>query len=131
MGGFNEQIGTFAPVGSNLDAVAAAAQPTDPEIADSFEVGLKSQFLDNRVRFNLTGFYVDYTDVQQQLNVPLDVNGQQFQVTRFVNAAKMTVKGIEAELTGRLTPGLTMSGVLGYQDGSYAEYNAQDRKSVV
>ncbi|WP_240654637.1 TonB-dependent receptor [Croceicoccus ponticola] len=123
-GGFNDQIGTFAPFGTNLDAFAAAAQPTDPEIADSFELGLKSQFLDNRVRFNLTGFYVDYTDVQKQLNVPLDVNGQQFQVTRFVNAAKMTVKGIEAELTGRLAPGLTLSGVLGYQDGSYDTYEA-------
>lgn len=123
-GGFNDQIGTFSPFGTNLDAFAAAAQPTNPEIADSFELGLKSQFLDNRVRFNLTGFYVDYTNVQKQLNVPLDVNGQQFQVTRFVNAAKMTVKGIEAELTGRLAPGLTLSGVLGYQDGSYDTYEA-------
>src|SRR3546814_3063692 len=29
-----------------------------------------------------------------------------------------------SELTGRLAPGLTLSGVLGYQDGSYDEYNA-------
>lgn len=123
-GGFNDQIGTFAPFGSNLDAFAAAAQPTNPEKADSFELGLKSQFLNNRVRFNLTGFYVDYTDVQKQLNVPLEVNGQQFQVTRFVNAAKMTVKGIEAELTGKLAKGLTLSGVLGYQHGSYDKYDA-------
>ncbi|KQM21077.1 TonB-dependent receptor [Novosphingobium sp. Leaf2] len=123
-GGFNDQIGGFAAFGADLDAFRAAARPTDPEKADSFEVGLKSQFLDNRVRFNVTGFYVKYKDLQKQLNVPIVVNGQPNQVTLFVNAASATVKGIEAELSATPVDGLTLRGVLGYQDGKYNSYTA-------
>ena len=123
-GGFNDQIGGFAPFGTDLAAFATAAQATNPETADSFEIGVKSEFLDNRVRFNLTGFHVKYNDLQRQLNVPLVVNGAPNQVTIFVNAASATVKGIEAELTAQPTDGLTLRGVLGYQDAKYGEYNA-------
>lgn len=123
-GGFNDQIGGFAAFGSDLNAFQEAARATDPEKADSFEVGLKSQFLDNRIRFNLTGFYVKYKDLQKQLNVPIEVNGQPNQVTLFVNAASATVKGIEAELSANPVEGLTLRGVLGYQDGKYNNYTA-------
>ncbi|WP_372530350.1 TonB-dependent receptor [Sphingobium abikonense] len=123
-GGFNDQIGGFAAFGDDLDAFREAARATDPEKADSFELGMKSQFLDNRVRFNLTGFYVKYKDLQKQLNVPIVVNGQPNQVTLFVNAASATVKGIEAELSATPVEGLTLRGVLGYQDGKYNSYTA-------
>ncbi|WP_157078337.1 TonB-dependent receptor domain-containing protein, partial [Sphingobium abikonense] len=114
----------FAAFGDDLDAFREAARATDPEKADSFELGMKSQFLDNRVRFNLTGFYVKYKDLQKQLNVPIVVNGQPNQVTLFVNAASATVKGIEAELSATPVEGLTLRGVLGYQDGKYNSYTA-------
>ncbi len=123
-GGFNDQIGGFAAFGSDLDAFREASRATDPEKADSFELGLKSQFLDNRIRFNLTGFYVKYKDLQKQLNVPIEVNGQPNQVTLFVNAASATVKGIEAELSASPVEGLTLRSVLGYQDGKYNSYTA-------
>nr|WP_167954289.1 TonB-dependent receptor [Sphingomonas jejuensis] len=123
-GAFNDQIGGFAAFGTDLDAFRQAAQATQPELADSFEVGVKSEFLDNRLRFNLTGFYVRYTDLQKQLNVPIIVNGQPNQVTLFVNAASADVKGIEAEATATPFDGLVLRGVLGYQDAAYNEYDA-------
>ncbi|MEZ5743052.1 MAG: TonB-dependent receptor [Sphingomonadaceae bacterium] len=123
-GGFNDQIGGFAPFGDDLAAFAEAARATDPETADSFELGLKTQAWDNRVRFNLTGFYVKYNDLQRQLNVPLIVNGQPNQVTIFVNAASAKVKGIEAELTAEPADNLTLRGILGYQDAKYGAYDA-------
>ncbi|OYU33289.1 TonB-dependent receptor [Novosphingobium sp. PASSN1] len=123
-GGFNDQIGGFAAFATDLDAFRTAARATRPETADSFEVGVKSELLDHRLRFNLTGFYVKYKDLQKQLNVPIVVNGAPNQVTLFVNAASATVKGIEAEATARLFKGFTLRGVLGYQDGKYDEYTA-------
>jgi len=125
-GGFNDQIGGFAAFGDDLDAFRAAARATNPETADSFEVGFKSQFLDNRVRFNVTSFYVKYKDLQKQLNVPIVVNGQPNQVTIFVNAASATVKGLEGELSATPVEGLTLRGVLGYQDGKYKSYTAEN-----
>ncbi|QUT04727.1 TonB-dependent receptor [Sphingobium phenoxybenzoativorans] len=126
-GGFNDQIGTFHPFlnadGSDNNALfAAAAAATKPETADSFEIGVKSEFLDRRVRFNVTGFHVTYSNLQKQIVVPLIVNGQPFQVTTFFNAAKAVVKGVEAELTAIPARGLTLRGVFGYQDGKYKEY---------
>lgn len=123
-GGFNDQIGGFAAFGTDLDAFREAARPTRPETADSYEIGFKSDLLDNRLRFNLTGFYVEYSDLQKQLNVPIVVNGSANQVTIFVNAASATVKGIEAELTAEPVEGLLLRGVLGYQDAAYGRYDA-------
>ena len=76
------------------------------------------------LRVNLTGFHVKYNDLQRQLNVPLVVNGAPNQVTIFLNAASAKVSGIEAELTAEPVDGLTLRGVLGYQDARYGEYNA-------
>ena len=123
-GGFNDQIGGFAAFASDLNAFREAARATRPETADSFEAGVKTELFDHRLRFNLTGFYVKYKDLQKQLNVPIVVNGNPNQVTLFVNAASATVKGIEAEATARLFKGFTLRGVLGYQDGKYNKYTA-------
>lgn len=123
-GGFNDQIGGFAPFGSDLDAFRQAARATKPETATSWEAGIKTDLFDRRLRANLTGFYVKYKDLQKQLNVPLIVNGQPNQVTIFVNAAAATVKGIEAELTAKPVDNLTLRGVLGYQDAKYNSYVA-------
>jgi iron complex outermembrane recepter protein len=121
-GGFNDQIGGFAPFGTDLVAFAQAAAATKPEKADSYEIGVKTEFWDNRGRFNLTGFWVDYSNLQKQIVVPITVNGQPNQVTRFFNAASARVKGIEAEATLMPTEGLTLRGVLGYQDAGYRSY---------
>ena len=121
-GGFNDQTGGFAAFGDNLELFSAAAAATKPEKADSYEAGVKTQFLNNRARLNLTGFWVDYSDLQKQIVVPIIVNDQPNQVTAFFNAASARVKGIEAEATLIPTDGLTLRGVLGYQDAKYLKY---------
>jgi iron complex outermembrane receptor protein len=121
-GAYNDQIGSFAPFGTNLAAFKAAAAPTNPEKADSFEIGVKTESFEHRLRINLTGFYVQYKDVQKQLVVPVTTNGVTSEVTTFFNAAKMEVKGIEGELTALPMDGLTLRAVLGIQDGKYKSY---------
>ena len=126
-GGFNDQIGGFAPFQNangtqDLAAFAEAASATKPERADSFEAGIKTEAWDSRLRFNLTGFYVKYSDLQKQIVVPIEVGGQQNQVTRFFNAASATVKGLELEATAVPARGLTLRGVVGFQDGKYNEF---------
>mgnify|MGYP000140193263 CR=1 FL=1 len=43
--------------------------PYDPETVDAFEVGLKSEFWDNRVSLNIAAFYTKYKDIQQSTTV--------------------------------------------------------------
>jgi iron complex outermembrane recepter protein len=123
-GGFNDQTGSFAPFGNDFVAFAQAAQATKPETADSYEVGFKSEFFNNRVRLNATAFHVKYKNLQKNINVPIVVNGQPNQFTQFQNAASATVKGLEIESSALLFQGFTLRGVLGYQDAKYGDYDA-------
>ncbi|MEN3973490.1 TonB-dependent receptor [Emcibacter sp. SYSU 3D8] len=119
-GGYNDQTGT---TGIPLDE--ATTQPYDPEYATSYELGVKADLMDRRWSFALTGFYVDYSDAQRGLVATLTNSfGQQFQETRFFNAAKIQVKGFEFETTVRPIDGLTIRGNAGFQDGKYKRFEA-------
>ena len=76
-----------------------------PETSKSFEVGLKSELMDRRVRLNIAAFDTEYDGYQA--NVPDLVNG--VIVTRLINAGQVSTKGIEADLTARITPAFTVN----------------------
>ena len=125
-GGYNDQTGTS---GNPIEPLQA--RPTDPEIADSFELGLRSEFLDNRLRLNLTGFYVTYDDSQQQLlaRITADRDGDgidesEFQETRYFNAAEIEVTGLEVEAAWLLTDNFTVMGSLGTLDAEFKSFVA-------
>ena len=76
-----------------------------PEKSKSIEVGVKSEFMNNRVRLNVAAFQTDYSGYQA--NVPDLVNG--VIVTRLINAGDVTTKGLEVDLTARVLPQLTLT----------------------
>jgi len=88
-GGYNDQLGTQLNPITDL-----AAEPTEPEIADSIEFGIKSSLADGRASIAMNTYYVEYTDAQRTFNVSFPGGGQE---TLFFNAAEMTVKGVEFE----------------------------------
>ena len=119
-GGYNDQTGT-----TGLGISPEAAAPTDPEKADSFEIGLKSDLWDNRLRLNLSAFYVEYSDAQRDLVTTFENEfGATFQETRFFNAADMNASGFEGEFTAAVTDNLTLRGNVGYLDTEYDEFTA-------
>jgi iron complex outermembrane recepter protein len=67
----------------------------NPETLTSYEIGWKGRTSDNSVRYALTGFYYDYKNLQ--LSGVTYYNGAASQLIQ--NAAKATVKGVEAEVT--------------------------------
>jgi len=87
----------------------------EPENLWTYEVGLRSDLFDRRVRFNLTGFLTKYKDQQIQLADPgppplvYTVNGD------------TTVKGFEAELVAAPIDKLLLRASVGYIDASYDE----------
>jgi len=66
-----------------------------PEQVTSYEVGLKSDWWDRRLRFNLALFDSRYRDLQ--IYVPIDPNDPQRAL--YYNVGKATVRGAEMELT--------------------------------
>jgi iron complex outermembrane recepter protein len=69
----------------------------------NYEVGLKSQWLDNRLRFNATAYHMKWTNIQFTTLVP--------NVVFFVsgNAGTATDDGVEFDLSFRPIDGLTLS----------------------
>ena len=85
----------------------------DPETLETFEVGLKWQGLDNRVRANLAAYSSDYEDIQ------LVVYDSGAPLTR--NAGSADIQGVEAEITAIAADGLEFSLGMGYTDAEYSE----------
>ena len=125
-GGYNDQTGTG---GNPIEPLQA--RPTDPEKADSYEIGMRSEWLNNKLRLNLTGFYVTYDDSQQQLLATIEadrdgdgVNESTFQETRFFNAAEIEAYGMELESTWVVTDSFTIQGSVGWLDTEFNEFRA-------
>ena len=100
--------------GFNLDPTAAAggADPRfNSEKVDTFELGLKTKFLDNALTANVAIFYNDLSDFQV-----LEFTGVQF-VTFNVDKARAT--GFEIELSARVTRELSFNGSFTYSDARY------------
>jgi iron complex outermembrane receptor protein len=126
-GGYNDQVGT-----SGVPITADEKAPTNPELADSFELGLKTEFLDRRVRLNEAVFYVKYKDAIRQVVVPVtNANGQPGEETLFRNAAQMTNYGIESDLTAQLAPGLMLRLPVSYQHCKYDSFTSGEGAALV
>jgi iron complex outermembrane receptor protein len=88
-----------------------------PEIAISYEAGVRSQWLDDRLRLNATVFHADYRDIQLRQQT---VFGG-IATTLVENAARARVRGIEVEAVGRPLPGLTLNLSWGHLAARYRD----------
>lgn len=113
-GGFN---GRAATAGS-------AATPYDPEKVESLEVGLKSEWFDNRLRVNVAAFHNKYTNKQEELQVPAPPPA--FQETLVVNAADAIIRGVEVDITASLSEALNLRGSFGWTDAWYNDFCADE-----
>ncbi len=103
-----------------------------PETVDSYEVGLKSRWLDGRVNTSLAFFYSDYTDIQVPGSIGADTTGDGIADTFAgvtTNAGAATVKGVEFEMNAILGQSLIAAGdtlslatAVGYIDAGYDEF---------
>jgi iron complex outermembrane receptor protein len=108
-GGFNGR-------GNSEDTIG----PYDPETVNSFELGMKGDFLDRRLRFNLAAFYADYRDKQEETIRTNPETGAT--ITIVDNAAEVDIWGVEAEWAALVTPGFTVSGTFGYLNAQYGDF---------
>lgn len=94
--------------------------PTEQEEQNSYEIGIKSELFDNRLRLNLAYFQNDIDDIQRELNLP-DPLVVVLQGT--INAGDVEISGVEMEFTAVPLDQLTIFGSLGYLDGDYTRIN--------
>lgn len=102
-GGFNGRATTPTTIG-----------PFDPERADNFEVGIKSEWFDNRLQLNLNGFWTITHNLQQGYIRPSQGAGGQETVV--ANIGSVTNRGVELEWSTIPTEGLNIFGSVGFLD---------------
>jgi iron complex outermembrane recepter protein len=128
-GGFGLGRDASGPVYSRNAACAAAGAtpastvpvnvyrctPVDPRFApetvNAYEVGLRSQFFDRALTFNLTLFQADYKNLQ--LNT---FTGTGFFLS---NAGDAQTRGAEMEVSVKVAHGIRVGGNLNYLDATY------------
>ncbi len=115
----------FKSGGFNLGAFFDPNELTtvDPEYLTSYELGLKSTLMDNRVRFNLATFFYDYTDLQVLTFVSGSTPANPL-VFALENASDARVWGVEAELTAYPVDGLEFIAGVGYLDTKYKNFDS-------
>ena len=108
-GGFTGRIARAEDIG-----------PFGPEHLDTIEIGIKTDLLDRRLRFNLAGFYNIYKDMQITQNITY-LDGRNS--ASIVNAGSAKTKGFELEVSALPFDGFTLSGSLAYLDAKYTKYD--------
>ncbi len=110
---------------ANAVAVPRSAEPFDDETVDSFEIGSKMGFFDQRLFLNLSAFHNKYKDIQLSVFTGIDTNGDGIDDSffgDFTNAGKGTVNGLEIEYQYLPTQHWLISGNLAWLDAKYDEY---------
>jgi iron complex outermembrane recepter protein len=106
-GGFNPRPFT----GSQVTAFG-------PETLRSHEIGVKSEWLDHRLRVNLAIFQADYKDLQLSSQTQ-DLTGQPY--VGISNVGEVDIRGFELEVDARPFEGLLVNAAVGYTDQEYKD----------
>jgi iron complex outermembrane receptor protein len=93
--------------------------PYGTETVDSYEVGFKGAFFDRRLLFNVSAFYADYSDLQQNTTIPGGPTGNE---TIVFNVGSATNKGFEIDLTARPTRNWNLTGSFGYLEQEFEDF---------
>jgi iron complex outermembrane receptor protein len=98
-----------------------------PETVESWELGLKGDYLEHRLRTNVALFNAKYKDIQSpQAGVNVDRPDLS---TVIVDLGDERARGFEAEITALPIRGLTLTGSVGYTDVKYTRFTDAAREA--
>ncbi|MBO9709088.1 MAG: TonB-dependent receptor [Caulobacter sp.] len=97
---------------------ATTSQEVGPEIPTSYELGVKTGLLGGLAVVNVAAFSTKFEDYQAQ-TVDFTLTPPAF---RTINAGDLKTKGVEADLSAYLAPGLMVSAAVAYIDAKYGDF---------
>lgn len=105
---------------SSLSALTAAQQPVQSETAKSFELGMKGNFLDNRLTVAGTLFSSKFKDYQQ--NSGSYIPDTLIYQTRLNSLPGVETRGAELDINALATRELLLNASLAYTDATITEF---------
>ena len=111
------------PSGNQEGPFAGFTVPTVAQTDEltNFEVGIKGDFLDNRLRLNATAYFSEIDDLQTTRFDPSNIAFLVF----IENVGDAEVQGIDADFVYAPTDALTISGAFSYVDSEITRLNDQ------
>ena len=102
-----------------FNATLLTDPPYDPEVLDAYEIGLKTDLLDRRLRLNLAAFYYDYSNIQVRYFPPSGQIGVK-------NGASANIYGLELDAVAVVTDRFRVTGGLTWLDPRFGAFPAAD-----
>lgn len=125
---FSPDVLAYATVSTGFKGGGITARPFNaaqarlgvfgPETLTAYEIGLKTDLFDRRLRINLAAFINDYKDVQLQIQDCSNYGGGPICAV-IANAGDARFKGVEAEFTARPAEGLAIDGSVSWLDAEW------------
>lgn len=101
------------------------AETYDPETLWNYEVGVKADLFNQRLRINAAAFYMDWEDLQVSFQENLiDENGDFILFGGVNNAESAESKGAELTATGLIGENLLINVNVGYLDADFKRFTA-------
>ncbi|WP_241262775.1 TonB-dependent receptor [Parahaliea mediterranea] len=127
----SDEISLYATIskgfksGGVQDAPFESAQSFDPEVLWNYEVGMKAELLDRRLRLNTALFYMDWEDMQASFQqAGTDDEGNFILFGGIDNAEKATSQGAEISGTAMLGEDFVVNFGVGYLDAKFDTFTA-------
>ncbi|MBN9144960.1 MULTISPECIES: TonB-dependent receptor [unclassified Novosphingobium] len=137
---FSPQLMAYATVSTGFKGGGVTARPFTktqatngtfrPETLTSYELGLKSDLFDRRLRLNLAGFVNDYKNIQLPISDCSLLDGfapgtDPYPCAAIQNAGDGKMWGLEGELSATPIDGLNIDATLSWIDGEWNRISAQ------
>jgi len=117
-GAFNSNLapnGLAPGVGAAVEAATGATVEVDPEKLDSYDIGIKTQFMDGRGTLTLTGYTGSITNQQTPQSITL-LQPSLFIGTVLTNTGKTNMKGIEFDMSFQVSEEFNVSAAYSIND---------------
>ncbi|MDA5193457.1 TonB-dependent receptor [Govanella unica] len=94
-----------------------------PETVWNYEAGIKTEFLDKRLRMNLAAFYMDWKNMQVEYSFGVQGPGGGVSFVQGIgNAASARSYGVELDMQALVMPHLTVGGTAGYLNAKFKDF---------
>lgn len=105
----------YRPGGPNTSSIAGIPPTFDSDRTVNYELGLKGTALDRRVEFDLSAYWIDWSDIQLVLADPRTNIGY------LSNGGSARSRGFEATITTRPWTGMTLGGNLSLNEAELTD----------
>lgn len=119
----SDDITSYATIGTGFKSGtfnigSLSPDSVEPEEVINYELGIKGNFFDHRLRLNAAAFFMDYKDLQ--------VFQTRAQSSLVENASDAEILGAEVEFAAQLFDSLSLDGSLSFLDATYKDFQSED-----